>query len=146
MGSRLVKLTGTVEALGQAEIKPDCHVYSYVRFLEKDGTVVMKNKVVVANTVNSYLDLGVSGDFYMSHLGKMCAMYAAKTSDRKADDIAYFGRARSGALIKSAWWLVLGLITSFFIVGIPLVIFAIISMVGFSKWPKEQEMRVAAFT
>lgn len=134
MGIEIV--SGRVEAVGQHILGGMSGIgYTFVRFKTRDGRLLTKQKVVADNELASYLEPGDEGVYaFVRHPRvEMLCGYAA--ADRVVVGQPDNGPVRAvGAKRKMAWaFIVLGLLFTPFLIGIPILILGVISL---SQWPK----------
>jgi hypothetical protein len=126
-GRTLFRKSGTIEAVGNSGIFPNGTAYSLISFA--DGKIV--RNVVVDGVLDGYVAPGRTGQFYMVRVGSRMILVGANIDGvgaRVSDD-------RSWSQIvwplagQAVAYTVFGLPFSFFIIGIPLVILGIVTMV-----------------
>lgn len=117
-----VKVSGTLEALGQHTFDNDSYTYAYLRFKDLAGQVITKEQVTVHNGCNSYLCPDLQGDFYFAKFGKYIVLYGLKVSDRSVNDTDQALKGRIARGIAGGLLFVIGIPLLFlFFLGVPLM-------------------------
>lgn len=133
---------GRIEVLGQSKVLDRVTQYAYIRFLSNDGQMVMLNRVVSVNLVDSFLHPGVEGVFvFWQSTSLGYTLMGLRIGDREITAVNDVKAVV--ASVKATWtgYLIMGCITSFLIIGIVVVILAIINLS--TTVPSEQEVRHA---
>jgi hypothetical protein len=119
--SSLFSIRGRIAALGQSEFNSDVTKYSCVDFAESSGRRIKVYNVLVRPIGNSSLALGSEGEFFFDKLHGLNSfskhLYAAQLSTGE-----HFLRQKNLRLLLGIYHLVIGTITSFLFVGIPVLL------------------------
>lgn len=128
-------ISGTIETLGES-VKDQSGVktYDYISLRNDDGQDTLARKVRVWDDVDRMLVPGASGTFVFSKLLFLPnELHAVRIGDREA----YSEWLQSGlgkVYVQFTVILIIGLLLSFFLIGIPLVILAVVAIVMMPKW------------
>lgn len=123
-------ITGTVVAIGQSMFDNRDTLYAFVEIVEPNGRRVLVQNVAVGNEVLAALNLGSKGEFFFDKIlvvdgpGFVSQLWGVKAHE----GLVAFDNAnlRIHVVFKN---LIVGLIGSLLVIGIPLFIFGLIQSV-----------------
>ena len=134
---RVTTIDGRIEVLGESwKQQGRVKTYDYISFQDRDGQDIVARKVRVWDEVDRILSPGARGVFVIGKVIGANELHAVKVGDREAfSEWLQGGLGKIYALL--VFLLVFGLLLSWLLIGIPLVILAIWGLFGLSPWRKQ---------
>ncbi len=146
---RINIVQGEIETLGESSKEENMvKTYDYISFRDVTGQDIVVKKVKVWNEVDRILVPGVAGTFVIAKfVGVGNELHAAKVADREVLSDWLQGGSMTKMYAILFVVLLLGIFTSFIVVGIPLVVLAIWGLFGLPRWRKhlQEAARRAGF-
>lgn len=135
---RISAVKGTIDVLGVSNVSSrEFTIYDYISIITEDQGDVMVRRVKVWNEVDRLLNTGSFGTFIFMKvpLGGN-ELHAIKIDDREAFS-RWLVSGLGGIYFFLVIGLILGVLTSVFLIGIPLAIVCIWGLIMFPSWKRQ---------
>lgn len=126
----LFRIEGTITSVGASQHDLSGRIYSFIELTESNGRRIRVERVGVSSQVDAYLEPGTAGTFYFDRLlGFLAPSVKHLWGVKSSNDEACFDPTNVRFAV-GARHLIQGLVLSLFFIGLPLLAFSILEILG----------------